>query len=129
MLERCRRKEERSKQGHTNKATQHTQGSCAFLKKDELPQVGCTCNERCRSKEERSKQGHINNKAKQHNTPKAVTFLELPRVAFEPVHLNLYLQQVRTHGHLSTCDVCPKLLTDPPEWKITNLQKSITNCI
>ena len=26
------------------------------------------------SNEERSKQGHTNNKAKQHNTPKAVTF-------------------------------------------------------
>ena len=30
--------------------------------------------ERCGRKEERSKQGHTNNKAKQHNTPKAVTF-------------------------------------------------------
>ena len=36
-----------------------------------------------RRKEERSKQGQTNNKAKQHNTPKAVTFPkinELPRV-------------------------------------------------
>ena len=31
-------------------------------------------NERCRRKEERSKQGQTNNKAKQHNTPKAITF-------------------------------------------------------
>ena len=31
-------------------------------------------NERCKRKEERSKQGQTNNKAKQHNTPKAVTF-------------------------------------------------------
>ena len=31
-------------------------------------------NKRCRRKEERSKQGHTNNKAKQHNTPEAVTF-------------------------------------------------------
>ena len=31
-------------------------------------------NERCRRKEERSKQGQTNNKAKQHSTPKAVTF-------------------------------------------------------
>ena len=31
-------------------------------------------NERCRRKEERSKQSQTNNKAKQHNTPKAVTF-------------------------------------------------------
>ena len=36
-----------------------------------------------RRKEERSKQGQTNNKAKQHSTPKAVTFPlknELPRV-------------------------------------------------
>ena len=31
-------------------------------------------NERCRRKEGRSKQGHTNYKAKQHSTPKAVTF-------------------------------------------------------
>ena len=38
-----------------------------------------------RRKEERSKQGQTNNKAKQHSTPKAVTFLkknELPRDLF-----------------------------------------------
>ena len=39
----------------------------------------CTCinvhvNERCRRKEERSKHGQTNNNAKQHSTPKAVTF-------------------------------------------------------
>ena len=37
--------------------------------------------------EERSKQGQTNNKAKQHRTPKTVTFPkknELPRVGFEP---------------------------------------------
>ena len=46
--------------------------------------------ERCRKKEERSKQGYANNKAKQHSTPKAVTFPkqnELPRVGFEPTTL------------------------------------------
>ena len=40
-------------------------------------------------KEERSKQGQTNNKAKQHSTPKAVTFPkenELPRVGLEHVH-------------------------------------------
>ena len=40
-----------------------------------------------RRKEERSKQGQTNNKAKQHSTPKAVTFPkknELPRVGLEP---------------------------------------------
>ena len=39
-----------------------------------------------RRKEERSKQGQTNNKAKQHSTPKAVTFSkknELPRVGLE----------------------------------------------
>ena len=39
-----------------------------------------------RRKEERSKQGQTNNKAKQHSTPKAVTFPkknELPRVGLE----------------------------------------------
>ena len=43
-----------------------------------------------RRKEGRSKQGHSNNTAKQHNTPKAVTFpkkTELPRVGFEPTTL------------------------------------------
>ena len=40
--ERCRRKEERSKQGHTNnKAKQHsTSKAVTFPKKNELPQVG-----------------------------------------------------------------------------------------
>ena len=40
-----------------------------------------------RRKEERSKQGQTNNKAKQHSTPKAVTFPkknELPQVGIEP---------------------------------------------
>ena len=37
-----------------------------------------------RRKEERSKQGQTNNKAKQHSTPKAVTFPKLPRVGLEP---------------------------------------------
>ena len=43
-----------------------------------------------RRKEDRSKQGQTNNKAKQHNTPKAVTFLqknELPRVGLKPTTL------------------------------------------
>ena len=38
-----------------------------------------------RRKEERSEQGHTNNKAKQHSTPKAVTFPrknELPQVGY-----------------------------------------------
>ena len=40
--------------------------------------------------EERSKQGQTNNKAKQHSTPKAVTFPkknELPRLVLEPTTL------------------------------------------
>ena len=43
-----------------------------------------------RRKEERSKQGQTSNKAKQHNTPKAVTFPkknELPQVGLEPTTL------------------------------------------
>ena len=43
-----------------------------------------------RRKEERSKQGHTNSKAKQHSTPKAVTFpkkIELPRVGLQPMTL------------------------------------------
>ena len=47
-------------------------------------------NERCRRKEERSKQDQTNNKAKQHSTPKAVTFPkknELLRVGLEPTTL------------------------------------------
>ena len=43
-----------------------------------------------RRKEERSKQGQTNNKAKQHSTPKAVTFPkknELSRVGLEPTTL------------------------------------------
>ena len=43
-----------------------------------------------RRKEERSEQGQTNNKAKQHSTPKAVTFSkknELTRVGLEPTTL------------------------------------------
>ena len=43
-----------------------------------------------RRKEEASKQGHTNNTAKQHITPKVVTFPkknELPRVGLEPTTL------------------------------------------
>ena len=43
-----------------------------------------------RRKEERSKQGQTNNKAKQHSTPKAVTFPkknELLQVGLEPTTL------------------------------------------
>ena len=45
-----------------------------------LDDIPCTC----LRKEERSKQGQPNNKAKQHSTPKAVSFpkkIELPQVA------------------------------------------------
>ena len=48
----------------------------------------CTCFNEMRRKEERSKQGQTNKKAKQHSTPKAVTFPkenELPQVGFEPI--------------------------------------------
>ena len=46
-----------------------------------------------RRKEERSKQDQTNNKAKQHSTPKAVTFPkknELPQVGLEPTTLMCY---------------------------------------
>ena len=49
--------------------------------------------ERCRRKEGRSKHGHINNKAKQHNTPKAITFPkknELPQVGFH-IHVHVHV--------------------------------------
>ena len=55
----------------------------------------CTCfNERCRRKKERSKQGQTNNKAKQHSTPKVVTFPkknELPHVGLKPTTLYMYM--------------------------------------
>ena len=52
-----------------------------------------------RRKEERSKQGQTNNKAKQHSTPKAVTFPkknELPRVGLEPT--TLYIMWLCIHA-------------------------------
>ena len=95
---RCRRKQARSYK-QQGKATQHsTPKAVTFPKKNELPQVGLEPTTLYTldmyihvlirdEKEERSKQGHTNNKAKQHNTPKAVTSPkknELPQVGFEP---------------------------------------------
>ena len=54
-----------------------------------------------RRKEERSKQGQTNNKAKQHNTPKIVTFPkknELHWVGLEPTTLYTLDRE-----HLYTC--------------------------
>ena len=54
-------------------------------------------------KEERSKQGQTNNKAKQHSTPKAVTFPkknELPRVGLEPM-MYIYI-----HSGFIHIDMC-----------------------
>ena len=54
-----------------------------------------------RRKEERCKQGQTNNKAKQHSTPKAVTFPkknELPRVGLEPTIL--YTQTCTCTAHV-----------------------------
>ena len=45
--------------------------------------------------EKEGRQGHTNNKAKQHSTPKAVTFPkknELPRVGLEPTTLYMYVR-------------------------------------
>ena len=61
-----------------------------------------------RRKEVRSKQGQTNNKAKQHSTPKAVTFPkknERPRVGLEPTTLYtldraLCTRQVYMYIHL-----------------------------
>ena len=67
--------------------------------------VQCTCtlymyivNDKCKRREERCKQGHTSNKAKQHNTSKAVTFQnknELCRVGFElynHVHVHVLMR-------------------------------------
>ena len=54
-----------------------------------------------RRKEERSKQGQTNNKAKQHSTPKAVTFLtkyEQPRVGLEPKIARRMVAVVAVHS-------------------------------
>ena len=58
-----------------------------------------------RRKEERSKQGQTNDKAKQHSTPKAVTFPkknELPRVGLEPTTLHV-------HVYVDDCVVSTRL--------------------
>ena len=55
-----------------------------------------------RRKEERNKQGRTNNKAKQHNTPKAVTFPkknELPQVGLKLTTLYT-LDRALYHVHL-----------------------------
>ena len=52
---------------------------------------------------ERSKQGQTNNKAKQHGTPKAVTFPkknELPQVGLEHVHLMLFIYNLHIYMHV-----------------------------
>ena len=66
-----------------------------------------------RKKGERSKQGQTNNKAKQHSTPKAVTFPkknELSRVGLEPTTLytlDRALYHVYTvHVHIHVLYVC-----------------------
>ena len=66
-------------------------------------------------KEERSKQGQTNHKAKQHSTPKAVTFPkknELPRVGLQPETLHtldrvLMYTYIYMHAmHQSTVFMC-----------------------
>ena len=50
-----------------------------------------------RRKEERSKHDQTNNKAKQHSTPKAVTFPkknELPQVGLKPTTPHMYMFQL-----------------------------------
>ena len=73
-------KEGRKKQASSNKqqgkVTQHTQGSHVHvLMRDEG------------RKEGRSEQGQTNNKAKQHSTPKAVSFPKKNQVGLEPMYI------------------------------------------
>ena len=48
-----------------------------------------------RRKEERSKQGQTNNKAKQHSTPKAVTFPQK-----NELHVHVYTSGMYIHVHV-----------------------------
>ena len=60
----------------------------------------------CRKKEERSKQCQTNNKAKQHSTPKAVTYPnknELPRLGLEPTTLYTLDRVSAAHVHHVMC--------------------------
>ena len=60
-----------------------------------------------RRKKDRSKQGQTNNKAKQHSTPKAVTFPkknELSRVGLEPT--TLYTPDGDWHIHVHVHTLC-----------------------
>ena len=83
-------------------------------------------NERCRRKEERSKHGQMNNKAKQHSTPKAVTFPkanELPRVGLEPTTLytlNRVLYQL-SYMYVCVC-VCACVLCVCVNFKYRNFK-------
>ena len=66
-----------------------------------------------RRKEERSKQGQTNNKARQHSTPKVVTFPkknELPQVGLEPTTLyaersTTELPRQHVHIHVYLIDI------------------------
>ena len=70
-----------------------------------------------RRKEERSKQGQTDNKAKQHSTPKAVTFPkknELPQVGLEPTTLYMYIHVGVLLGIVVTIPSLPSFLPTPP---------------
>ena len=57
-------------------------------------------------KEERIKQGQTNNKAKQHSTPKAVTFPkknELPRVGHVHVHVHVHIHVQSSSAFIMQC--------------------------
>ena len=63
-------------------------------------------------KEGRSKQGQINNKAKQHSTPKAVTFPkknELPRVGLELTTYVDLSQSSSSRVHSHSCDATVRM--------------------
>ena len=84
-------------------------------------------NERRRRKEGRSKQGQTNNNAKQHSTPKAVTFPkknELPQVGLEPTTLYT-LDRVLPAG-TCTCTYESGIAAECTSWILTRKGGDLT---
>ena len=82
-----------------------------------------------RRKEESSKQGQTNNKAKQHSTPKAVTFPkknEMPRVGLEPTTLYTY-SIIACLSNARTCDVSSSGWNEIPE-SVSSPCRVVWNC-
>ena len=77
-----------------------------------------------RRKEERSQQGQTNNKAKQHSTPKAVSFPkknELPRVGLEATTLRTKCSYKCNCTCNYTCECSHSRFEAEPSW---NFQKT-----